>query len=227
MEGVKNGPKIIVAQRTLRDVRDSKNYTIRKLADGNCWMTSGLKYSLSANSTRVGVNHSTNETFNFNTGAACGTDSNCIMNSNTVMTEFFTGGGYYYSWYAATAGTGTASMSSGDASGSICPKGWRLPANYTSIPTKSYGGLTEAYFGFHVDTHEDYTAVMVASPFNFVLGGFYYAGVRSVNETRMVSSTVNSGSNIYNLYLNSARLHPQGADAKYWGYSVRCANTDL
>ena len=47
--------------------------------------------------------------------------------------------GYYYNWYAATAGTGTCSMSSGNATASICPKGWRLPTGGSS------GGLTVRY----------------------------------------------------------------------------------
>ena len=93
----KKPPKSIVAQRTLYDIRDNNSYTIRKLADGNCWMTSNLKYTLTANSTAIGVNYSTNETFAFNTGATCATDGACIMNGNTVMTEHVTNGGYYYS----------------------------------------------------------------------------------------------------------------------------------
>ena len=37
--------------------------------------------------------------------------------------------GNWYNWYAATAGSGTSTMSGTDAPDSICPKGWRLPGN--------------------------------------------------------------------------------------------------
>ena len=32
-----------VAQHTLSDVRDNNTYTVRKLADGNCWMSENLR----------------------------------------------------------------------------------------------------------------------------------------------------------------------------------------
>ena len=66
----KKAIKPIVAQRTLYDIRDNNSYTIRKLADGNCWMTGNLKYTLTANTDAIGVNHTTNNTFTFNTDAA-------------------------------------------------------------------------------------------------------------------------------------------------------------
>ena len=38
--------------------------------------------------------------------------------------------GGYYSWLAATAGTGTTSLTDGEiANSSICPKKWKLPSN--------------------------------------------------------------------------------------------------
>ncbi len=214
-----------VAQHTLRDVRDNNNYTVKKLADGNCWMTSNLKYSLSANSTRVGVNHSTNQTFEFNTGSACSGNENCIMNGNTVMTEHYDG--YYYSWYAATAGTGTSSMTSSDATGSICPQGWRLPANYTSSTAKSYGALTQTYLGFSGNTHGNFTVTMGGSPLGFALPGIYMNGSFSRGGTHSYywSSTANATTTSYEMCLNVEDTYPQcGTHPKYEGGSVRCVN---
>ena len=207
------------------DIRDGNTYTVRKLADGNCWMTSNLKYTLTANSTAIGVNHSTNETFTFNTGSNCGTDGSCIMNNNTVMTEQVTNGGYYYSWYAATAGTGTASMASGDdAIGSICPKGWRLPANYTSDPDKSYGSITDKYLGFHVNTSGNYVATMEAIPLQFLSAGYYDGGSFYDGGTggHYWSSTASRAANGYDLRYDTSVTYPQGSHAKYNGFSVRC-----
>ena len=207
------------------DIRDGETYTVRKLADGNCWMVENLKYTLTANSTAIGVNHSTNGTFTFNTGANCGSNGACIMNSNTVMTEQVTGGGYYYSWYAATAGTGTASMASGDATGSICPKGWRLPANYTSDSNKSYGSITEKYLGFHVNTSGNYVATMEAIPLQFLRAGFYNGGKFYNGSTAGFywSSTASTAANAYYLSYATSSTYPQNSDVKYNGLSVRCA----
>ncbi len=62
--------------------------------------------------------------------------TNCTKSANTAASPNASGScrvydahylvGVYYEWTAATAGTGGA-VSSGKASGSICPKGWRLP----------------------------------------------------------------------------------------------------
>ncbi len=192
-------------------------------------MVNNLKYSLSANSTRIGVNHSTNETFEFNTGTACETDGACIMNGNTVMTEQVTNGGYYYSWYAATAGTGTPSMASSDAAGSICPRGWRLPANYTIDPTKSYGSITDAYVNGHGYISGNYVTTLESVPLSFMRAGQFQSG--SFNNGNVFSlnwsSTADASTAGRNLAYTSTYLYSQQSDVKYVGRSVRCVNTDL
>ena len=190
-------------------------------------MTSNLKYTLTANTDAIGINHSTNETFTFNTGSVCGggnTNADCIMNGNTAMTEQVTNGGYYYSWYAATAGTGTASMASGDATGSICPKGWRLPASYTSDSNKSYGSITDKYLGFHVNTSGDYTAEMEGLPFQSIRAGRYSRGspLYVENYANYWSSSVYGKTFAYNSHYTAFRTDPQTGDAKYQGFPVRC-----
>ena len=45
--------------------------------------------------------------------------------------------GNYYQWNAATAGTG-GTITSSNASGSVCPKGWKLPSS-GSTPGMSKG----------------------------------------------------------------------------------------
>ena len=198
-------------------------------------MTSNLKYSLSANSTRIGVNHSTNETFEFNTGTACGGNEACIMNGNTVMSEPITNSGYHYSWYAATAGTGTSSTV-GETAGSICPKGWRLPANYTISSTKSFGGITDAYLGFHTNTTGEYVTIIEATPLNFVLAGDYHNGTFIGDGDRSLgncwTSTASEAEKGYNLYyeagyFGTSYMYPQNTFSKNDGYSIRCVNTDL
>ena len=45
-----------VPQRTLSDIRDSKTYVVRKLADGNCWMVQNLGLDLSTSVTLTSQN---------------------------------------------------------------------------------------------------------------------------------------------------------------------------
>ena len=40
-----------VVQRTLYDIRDNNSYTVRKLADGNCWMTENLRLEFDGSTT--------------------------------------------------------------------------------------------------------------------------------------------------------------------------------
>ena len=46
--GSKVGNKAYVPERTLRDSRNNETYKVRKLADGNCWMTENLRLELTS-----------------------------------------------------------------------------------------------------------------------------------------------------------------------------------
>ena len=198
-----------VAQRTLYDIRDNNSYTIRKLADGNCWMTSNLKLKLTAN-TAVVASKNDGSTFSYNPGAACANNGACAINGNTPST------GGYYSWYAATAGQGTSS-STGDVDGSICPKGWKLPYNYTVSNNKSYQELINKY------SATSYTA-LEAAPLSFSRSGYYYSGSlgSSGSGGYYWSSTASSATYAYNLRYYASAVLPQFEDYKYYGFSVRC-----
>lgn len=134
-----------VPSRSLRDTRDGKYYTVKKLADGNCWMTDNLKLTLSDG---VPV-----EIANNTTGASAGTWTptattgaggyNQAINRNTVFDNSTTHQ-WYYSWWAATAGS-DIQTGGAQAQNSICPVGWKLPRSYANSSAKSFGGLFEAY----------------------------------------------------------------------------------
>ena len=51
-----DGANGTVASKTLTDERDGNNYTVRKLADGNCWMTENLRLTWAAGDTIVTQN---------------------------------------------------------------------------------------------------------------------------------------------------------------------------
>ncbi len=70
------------------------------------------------------------------TSFATPTTANGDVNAHYIV-------GNYYQWNAATAGTG-GTITSGQATSSICPKSWKLPtSNSTTIG--SFGGLINAY----------------------------------------------------------------------------------
>ena len=81
-----------VAQRTLYDIRDNNSYTVRKLADGNCWMTTNLNLSLSTNTPIIGSKND-GSAFTYTPTSCGGTNGSCAMNGNTMAGS----GMWYYS----------------------------------------------------------------------------------------------------------------------------------
>ena len=120
--------------------------------------------------------------------------------------------GTYYNWYAATAGSGKYSTSSGNASYSICPKGWRLPTGGSS------GEFQTLYNNYSS------SAAMRGDPVNFVLSGYRYGsstGGQGGNGSYW-SSTVIAISNAYFLYIQGSNTGPAYNGPKYYGFSMRC-----
>ena len=147
------------ASKTLTDTRDSKQYTVVKLADGNIWMTENLNLAggtaLSADDTDVTstyitgfttqgnlTKNTTNNTISLPSSTTSGFGNNSIAyvyNTNRTGTNCSSPGCYgYYSWIAATLGGKQANGSTAEtrdgynAAASICPKGWKLPTATTS-----------------------------------------------------------------------------------------------
>ncbi|MBQ3352212.1 hypothetical protein IJG91_00905, partial [Candidatus Saccharibacteria bacterium] len=215
-----------VAQRTLYDIRDSKPYTVRKLADGNCWMTNNLALELEANKNYTGVNNGTGEEIIFNTGNTCAADSTCIMNSNTRYVS--TTGFWYYSWYAATAGTGNSSMVDEETTYSICPANWRLPANYSKDTEKSWGALTDAYgmTTSGTDNNNNNISKFNSLPISSAFTSNYYVGSltnSAMNDSMYWSSTAyTTATYAYRMRYNSGYTGPQNYARKYVGNTVRC-----
>lgn len=157
---------------TYRDSRDDKEYTVRKLADGNCWMTSNLRL---AGGTEITAADSDI------TAASYTLPSEWQNSSYTayMLDATDSANGAYYNWVAAAAGQ---NISTGATAVSICPKGWKLPAR------TMYEALYTLY-GSDLSTFN--------TAFNTVLAGYalngqtYDIGVRgdywsadTENETR-------------------------------------------
>ncbi len=135
--------------------------------------------------------------------------------------------GNYYSWNAATAGTG-GEIKEGQASSSICPKGWRLPAG--SGITADFGILMSAY-GLRTDNGaEDDVDKVSLYPLYFIpagnvsTDGLYYAGYYGYYWS---STPHSNGTYAYNLYFYPDHFASSNGDNRYYGGSVRCVAADV
>ena len=168
---------------SLEDVRDGNVYTVRKYRDGECWMTQNLR--LVGGRTLTSADSNVSDEYVF-PATKIVLSPNDFSNSGSVyLPESYLSAaepvkyGVYYSWTAATAGTGndTIIISGQRAPSSVCPKGWKLPdgavndGQYTHFINAE--GITRDYGG---------AVVLAGAPYNFttsgivVNGGFYLYG---------------------------------------------------
>ena len=203
-------------------------YTVSKLADGNCWMTSNLKLGLSTSQAIEVVTNSTGEAKSTKwtpTGSGGTSNASTPMNGNTICTGSGVSRKCWYSWYAATAGSGTSGQTNTDATDSICPAGWRLPSNYTTSTAKSYSALTNAYFGFTDNQSRNDVTALEANPMLFTRAGFYSSGSLSYSGSfgyYWSATAYSSSSDAYNFVYYTSYTYPQYNAYKYLGFSVRC-----
>ncbi|MBR2589245.1 hypothetical protein IKE84_02815 [Candidatus Saccharibacteria bacterium] len=251
---------------------NAQSYTIRKMADGNCWMTENLNLPLYKNYTTPGMNKSSSLTAQpvevSQNGQAVTTSrtdavygnitsdgiwtpvkaSNLTNNDNTYAlngnTAYNVNSGtsydniWYYSWSAATAGSGKSDMvtSSGDAQYSICPIGWKLPTNYTNNnfasggAQKSWGSLLNAYgiSPANHDTTSEYQ-ILEAFPFNLPRAGYFISGAFRNNGGGVwwSSTAYSTATYAYNLSFGMTVVNPQFGTNKYHGFTVRCVSAGL
>ena len=205
IDGSHHGDPNYVPTVTLTDTRDNNTYTVSKLADGKCWMTQNLRIA-GKTITPADSNVTSNYTIpaSFLSGFISYNTSNAYVDSD----------GGFYNWYTATAGTGTQSMSSGNTSVSICPKGWRLPTS----------GSSNSEFQTLYDNYNSSSALR-SNPVNLTLAGNVNDDSRFLQGLYGYywSSTVDSGNYAYYLNLTTSDAsYPTRIGDKHYGYSVRC-----
>ena len=209
-DGSHHGDPNYVPTKTLTDTRDNNTYTVSKLADGKCWMTQNLRI---INKTITPAD--SNVTTNYTIPASSLSDFSSYDTSNAYVDS----DGGFYTWHAATAGTGTQALSTDgqNTTASICPKGWRLPTG---------GGNGE--FKTLYNNYPSSSALR-SSPANFILSGHANNSSRSYQGLSgdYWSSTVNSSYNAYNLGLRTSAVYPASSgNFKLFGFSVRCIADD-
>ncbi len=263
--------------KSLQDKRDGSEYYVQKLEDGNCWMLQNLKLTKegieawkkdhvdSENNIQLSSKYSnvtegstfsmpttissltTNNTSQFGTGAGYSTAQ--VYNGGNKNSSWKEGYGAYYSWNAATAGTGNASVTTHgqDVNSSICPKGWRLPASYktdTSVPEYKYSfnqltidPTTGSTLTGDRYTKETWTTTYASSILGLtnasgavLSNGFFpaagYVGNGLLGDVGSGgyywSSTARSSAGAYYLAFDSSNVDPSDITDRCLGFSVRC-----
>jgi uncharacterized protein (TIGR02145 family) len=138
--GEHQGDNTYVPQRTLTDVRDGETYRVRKLADGNVWMTENLRVN-SGNSLLLDASTSdiTSGTWLLPASSSSWTfpaQADNLTEEEMKVSQVFKidSEEVIYNFAAATVGGSTVT---GIAPDSICPKSWKLPVREDTNYLKS------------------------------------------------------------------------------------------
>lgn len=142
-----------------------------------------------------------------------------------------TAGGYkigsYYNYCAASAGSycygnGTSyGTSSGNATESICPAGWRMPTGNTS---GEFSALANAIYGSTSSTSDATAYANYRSALHLPLSGYFNNGSpygQGSNGLWWSSTRINNNT-MYGLYANTPTIYPADSSNRSYGYSLRC-----
>ena len=199
------------------------SYTIRKLADGNCWMVDNLRLPGGTTITSSDSDVTSNYTLPSSSTSGFNSDTGQFMYDNPNNTNGYDSS--YYSWLVAVAKTSSPSSTQYyNVPTSICPKGWHLPSAYgASSQAGQSSSSVNGQFG-NLYTAYSSTVSTFNTAFNSVFAGyysnssFYYGGSDGV----WWSSTVSSSTLAYRLDAGSSYVSPTRSNYRGYGFSIRC-----
>ncbi len=221
------------------------SYVVQKLEDGNCWMGQNMNLTNKALTAEDSDNPKSGYSIPASTAPWTDTSETTDKvhypyqdNANNDTHKY----GAYYTWYTATAGTGDSSVTSGEASGSICPKNWKLPtsgkentvAGSFNRLVMDGGSEVTAAKAWQTGFTDSVLGITDATNGMKVSGGFFPAAGRIAAGSTISSlgsdgyywaSTVynerfNTG--IYQIYFDKSDVSPSGWSGRYYGYPIRC-----
>ena len=205
----------------------AESYTVSKLADGNCWMTTNLNLGRTGTDgpngdgtvtlTSDDTDLATDTTFTLPAGNTTSNTTSTTASIRLTNTSGTTANGAYYSWAAAVANTTSIST---NPTTSICPRSWDLPNNtqYTNLKNKS------SYSSSNLTT---------ATPSTFLATGGFTNGATFYGATsygHYWTSASSSSTAAYYAYLSTSALTvgsstgtstSAGAN-KYYRKNIRC-----
>ena len=254
-----NPPIVYMQNATLADCgkdmvdsRDNTIYTTALLENGQCWMTKNL--DLPGGTRLSSADTDVTDTYieGFTTGGNLTKEGNTIVlpassadgfdtanyayvyNSGNASNDCSAPGCYsYYSWDAATLGSGrNISTYDADAPYSICPKGWHLPNTRTGIDSSSdfrkliiaLGGSAsiKTYDSTTVPTGATIFNGLSNAPLNFLRAGYYATGSFSGGGGNYWASTSDSSTRADRLHFALNEVYSVLSNNRKDGFSVRC-----
>ena len=202
---------------------DYSTYTIRKLADGNCWMVDNLRLPGGTTITSSDSDVTSDYTLPSSSTSGFNSDTGQFMYDNPNNTNGYDSS--YYSWLVAVAKTSSPSSTQYyNVPTSICPKGWHLPSAYgASSQAGQSSSSVNGQFGESLYRHRS-TVSTFNTAFNSVFAGRYSNSSFSNGGSngRWWSSTVRGSTSAYSLNASSSNVNPSNFNSRRVGYSVRC-----
>lgn len=141
--------------------------------------------------------------------------------SANIARSYTNGARTYYNFRATTAGTTSSSTTSGNASGSVCPKGWKLPS----------GGYSGEYYKlistrYRIENSSTGSAKLRSAPLSFNYTGMYDYSSGSVRLADSYgwhwSGTIYSADMAYRPSFDSNSVNPQARNVRGLGLALRC-----
>ena len=203
-----------------------ESYTVSKLPDNLCWMTTNLNLGRDGNDGPNGDGTITltsddtdlvdNTTFILPRSSLISSTSNTEARLRTTNNSGNSDNGTYYSYAATIATTANYTAENQVITTSVCPAGWDLPSgdDYTYLRSQSNFGNASS---------------ISASPFNFIAGG-YANGDTFYNTNRgyLWSSTNSSSSAAYGIYWSNTDSnygYSASEGYKYYEKNIRCVSS--
>ena len=212
---------------SLSDSRDDKEYQVRKLVDGKCWMVDDLAFTKDMTLTPADTSVKTNTSIAFIKNTPSDEDE------DKVARYFDHDGHIMYNYYAATAKGSYLGSGSGDEDiieTSICPAGWHLPTGDSEFG--EFALLEEAAGGD--EAAHNYFRSSAGAAFNMI--GFYYPDGGHSSESELTTNSMGTSywsSTGYNRdYAHELHLYDDGmVTSCSWGkdfsFPVRCVQGSI
>lgn len=221
------------AIRTVTDNRGgtTRTYEIAKLADGKCWMLTNLKLgSTSGPITLTPADSNVANNFTLpqliTSGATSYDNPQAIGPVPGDTGSGATNYGYLYNFAAATAGETRASLTTGNASHSICPANWRLPTG--GSPSSDFGQLDVAFggTGAYASGGPSIAKWQPSGPFGGAFSGYWNGSFGVQGGAGLLwsaSAYPGNPGNAFDAYFAPSIVYP-GVDfnGRYFGFGVRC-----
>ena len=212
--------------KTVFDNRDMHQYSIKRMADGRCWMIDNLdlgRTDLTKNLTSSNTNISstvTAATFNSwkKTSGSATYDAGEFIPIEGTDSTTGTAYGTAYNYYAASAGTITGNENSSNANYDICPAGWRLPTGGTN------GEFKKLYQNPMYNTpYYMHAAILDGGAAFAYAGGFSNSTpLQQGNNGSYWASTYETSTNMHRLYVDSSMVFADMGVSRNISGAIRC-----